>query len=113
MSEPRTPEGASFKETLREAIQSGQLTEMLGQVKAQTELGRNRLKEVEGTLESLRQLLDAARQNLSQETNPTVSEDAVNLISELARSPAFQQLAAEVVSSLLQRPPEKSSDQPK
>jgi len=99
MSEPRIPDPATLKQVLRHAIESGQLSQQLEQLKAQTQMGRARLEEVQASLESLRNLLDTVRQDLTGES--TIQSSAADLLAELMRQPAFSQLAVEVLTRLL------------
>jgi len=100
MSEPRIPDAASLKEVLRQAIESGQLAQQLEQLKAGTRMGRARLEDVESSLESLRNLLDAVRQDLTGESS-VQETSTMELLGEVMRQPAFTQLAAEVLAKFL------------
>lgn len=107
MSEPRIPDPATLKQALRQAIESGQLSQQLDQLKAQTQMGRARLEEVQASLESLRNLLDTVRQDLTGES--AIQSSAADLLAEVVRQPAFSQLAVEVLTRLLA---EKKEGQP-
>ncbi|MDI6824159.1 MAG: hypothetical protein QME93_05005 [Bacillota bacterium] len=99
MFEPGKVDAASLKEALRQAIESGQLAQQLEQLKAAAQLGRTRLEGVESSLNSLRDLLDTVRQDLTGES--TVQSSTMDLLAELLRQPAFAQLAVEVLARLL------------
>lgn len=99
MSEPKLPDVATLKQVLREAIESGKLAQQLEQLKTSTQMGRERLQEVEASLGSLRNLLDTVRQDLSGQS--TVELSTADLLAEVLRQPAFAQLAAELLARLL------------
>lgn len=97
--EPGKMDAASLKEALRQAIESGQLESYLEQLKAAAQAGRGRLEGLESSLNSLRDLLDTVRQDLTGESK--IQASTADLLAGLLRDPAFARLAVEVLGRLL------------
>lgn len=95
----------SLKELLRKALESGELAQRLLELKSRTEMGRSRLQEMETTLDSLRQVLDTAKEDLSASPEQAHTAQTWELLGELAKQPAFQQLAQEILAGLLRDQP--------
>lgn len=107
MKEMSLPDPVSLKEALRKAIESGELVERLQELKARTEMSRSRLQELESTVDSLRQLLDLAQQDLAHTGEETRTDSTWNLLTEMVKTPTFQQLALEILANLLKEPPQQ------
>lgn len=100
MSEEKIPDPATLREALRQGIESGQIAQLLEQVKARAELGRSRLEDMESSLDYVRNLLETVRKDLTGESTLQGSPTA-ELLAEVMRQPAFSQLAVELLTKLL------------